>query len=66
MEGKQLSMHSVGIREIQEMLSGSDRGGGPEHAFLHFSSGIRASGDSHSASSGNFLILRLFLLEGCR
>lgn len=66
MEEKQLSVESVGIRETQEMLSGSDRDGEAEHAFLHFISGMRTSGDSSSASSGNFRILRLFLLEGCR
>lgn len=66
MEGKQLSVRSVGMREIQEMLSERDTDGEAEHAFLHFISGTRTSGDSHSASSGNFLMLRLFLLEGCR
>lgn len=43
MEGKQLSVESVGIRETQEMLSGSDRDGEDEHPFLHFISGIRTS-----------------------
>lgn len=43
MEGKQLSVVSVGIRETQEMLSGSDRDGDAEYPFLHFTSGIRTS-----------------------
>lgn len=43
MEEKQLSVESVGIRETQEMLSGSDRDGEAEHAFLHFISGMRTS-----------------------
>lgn len=43
MEGKQLSVRSVGMREIQEMLSGRGRDGEAEHAFLHFISGTRTS-----------------------
>lgn len=43
LEGKQLSVESVGIRETQEMLSGSDREVEAGHTFLHFISGIRTS-----------------------
>lgn len=43
MQGKQLSVESVGIRETQEMVSGSDRDGEAGHTFLHFISGIRTS-----------------------
>lgn len=43
LEGKQLFVESVGIRETQEMLSGSDREVESGHTFLHFISGIRTS-----------------------
>lgn len=43
LEGKQLSVESVGIRETQEILSGSDREGEAGHTFLHFISGVRTS-----------------------
>lgn len=43
LEGKQLSVESAGIRETQEMLSGSDREEEAGHTFLHFISGIRTS-----------------------